>query len=195
MKSKKITGSLLSLAFLSVFAVFVVAEISPDKAAPSTLQKPTATGPQDNQVKEKLKDNTFVEQATLSGLAEVEFSKLVISKSENQKLKRYASVVLKEQAESNAKLQQVATQSRIDTPEKLNPEYLKIINELKSLSGEEFDRAIINILKKNQDTTVALYDNAAGEPTLSVDLRVFANQSLPSLREEQQNTHALIQTN
>lgn len=195
MKSKKIVGSLLSLAILSVLAVFVVAEILPDTATPDTLQKPTATAPQDNQVKEKLRDNTFVEQATLSGLAEVEFSKLAISKSDNQKLKRYASVVLKDQTESNAKLQQVAAQSRIDTPDKLNPEYIKIINELKSLSGEEFDRAIINILKKNQDTTVALYDNAAGEPTLRVDLRVFANQSLPSLREEQQNTHALMSTN
>jgi hypothetical protein len=50
-------------------------------------------------------------------------------------------------------------------------------------------------MKKSQDTTVALFDNAAGEPTLNVELRVFANQTLPALRSRQKNTHTLIETN
>lgn len=192
MKSKKLTGSALTAAFLSVFAFAVVAEISTKQAAPA--QKPTVTAPHDNQAKEKLKDDTFIEQAALNGMAEVEISKLAAAKATNQKVKKYATASLKDQSANNIKLKQVAAQTRQDIPEKLDPNYVRMINELKSLSGAEFDKAYINLMKKNQDTTVALFDNAAGEPTLSVDLRVFANQALPAMRARQENIHALIES-
>lgn len=194
MTSKKLAASLFTVLGLSAFAIVGIAEISDQNKgeAQSAQEKPIDTLPHDNQVKEKLRDDTFVEQAALSGMAEVELSKLAISKTQNQKLKNFATATLKEQTAANAKLQQVAGQSRLELPVKLNAAYLSVINELKALSGAQFDKAFINIMKKNQDTVVALFDNAAGEPTLNVDLRVFANQALPVLRARQESTHTLI---
>lgn len=192
MRLKQIVASVSMMAILSAFAIVGIAEISDKNQGDAAQQKPTNTIPQDNEVKEKLRDGTFVEQAALSGMAEVELSRLAISKSQNPKMKKFAEATLKEQTASHAKLKQVADQGRLELPEKLNAGYASIIGELKSLSGAEFDKAYINIMKKNQDTTVALFDNAAGEPTLSVDLRVFANQTLPSLRARQESTHTLI---
>jgi putative membrane protein len=203
MKPKIAVGTVVAVAFLSIFTFAVMNKMSsghkqaPEQAQQAQtqpIQNPAAAQPQDNQAKEKLRDNTFIEQAALTGMAEIEISKLAISKTENPKLKKYATAMVKEQADSNVKLQQVAAENRLTLPEQLDARYLGVISELEGLSGEEFDKAFINIMKKSQDTTVALFDNAAGEPTLDVDLRVFANQELPALRTKQKNTHALIET-
>jgi putative membrane protein len=192
MKSNKLAGTV----FVAVLSVGTVAVIAGQTLSPSAqTQQPTAVAPQDHEAKEKLKDDTFIAQAALNGMAEVEISKLAAAKATNPKLKKYATAAVKDQTANNLKLKQIAAQNRLDIPEKLQPQFVKMINELNSLSGAEFDKNYINLMKKSQDTTVALFDNAAGEPTLNVELRVFANQTLPALRSRQKNTHTLIETN
>jgi len=192
MKTKKLTGTVF-VALLSASSLVAIAGTAPTANSPASTQKaaPIAT-PQDNPAKEKLKDNTFVAQAAQSGLTEVEISKLAAAKATDQKLKKYATATIKDQSANNMKLIQVATQNRIDLPKKLDDDNANMVKQLNGLSGAEFDKAYINLMKKSQDTKVALFDNAAAEPTLNVELRVFANQTLPAIRARQQNTHSLL---
>jgi putative membrane protein len=200
MKPKKLTGpvfagifcaGLSSVCTFAVAADAAAAKVAPVQHQQAAAQKSAVAAPQDNPAKEKLKDNTFVAQAAISGMAEVEISKLAASKASDQKLRKYATATVKDQSANNIKLWQLAAQNRLDLPRQLDKENAGLINNLKSLSGAEFDKAYINSMKKTQDTKVALFDNAAGEPTLNVELRVFANQTLPALRTRQENTHAL----
>jgi len=197
MKTKKLTGSIF-VALLSVSSLAVVAESVPGANSPASAQQSatqksaTIPTPPDSQAKEKLKDNTFVAQAAQNGLTEVEISKIAATKATDQKLKKYATATVKDQSANNMKLIQVATQNRIDLPKKLDEDNAQMVKQLNGLSGAEFDKAYINLMKKSQDTKVALFDNAAGEPTLNVELRVFANQTLPAIRVRQKNTHSLL---
>jgi putative membrane protein len=88
-------------------------------------------------------------------------------------------------------LKQLANSNRQPIPATLSGEQKKILADLNSLSGDDFDRSYVDLIKKNHDTTVALFDNAAREATLNADFRVFANQTLPLLREHQKHSHAL----
>lgn len=178
------------------FPLFVIAALVISAAAlaqinPSAHRKAIEVAPTDSSAKEKLTDSSFIEKAALGGLAEVELSKLAVAKSSNKKIDKFATNMIKDHELANAKLKQLANSNRLPLPATLSGEQKKIIADLNSLSGDDFDRSYVDLIKNNHDTTVALFDNAAREATLNADFRVFANQTLPLLREQQKHSHAL----
>jgi putative membrane protein len=157
-------------------------------------QKPALPQPPDGAAKSRLNDASFVEQAIIGAMAEVEYSKLAIKKSGVAKLKQFAEQMVKDHESSNIKLKQIAESHRLPVPKTLDAEHQKTLAELRSLSGAQFDQTYVNLMKRDHDTTVGLFDNAAGEDGLSADLRNFATQALPVLRQHQQHAHALSDT-
>lgn len=180
---------------LILIAAFACCSVSIAQVGPSNDKKPTQAGPMDSAAKVQLTDQSFVEKAALGGMGEVEVSKLAVEKTSNKKIKKFASTMVSDHEKSNIKLKQIATTNRLSLPSALTADQQKLLAELKSLSGESFDRAYVDIMKKDHDTTVGLFDNAAGEAKLNPELRVFANQALPVLRGHQKTAHALISTN
>jgi putative membrane protein len=179
---------------LFVIAALVISVATLAQISPTTQKKTIEVAPTDSSAKEKLTDSSFVEKAALAGLAEVEISKLAVAKSSNKKIDKFAANMIKDHESANTKLKQLATANRLSIPNVLSAEQKKILADLNNLAGEDFDRAYVDLMKKNHDTTVALFDNAAGEATLNPDFRVFANKTLPLLREHQKHAHALVNT-
>jgi putative membrane protein len=177
--------ALFAAASLSISAIAVQPAASPGPSKPSEIP------PHDNSVKEKLTNASFVAKAATGGMTEVEISKIAAEKSTNKKIKKFANSMVKDHETANTKLKEIATANRLDIPARLDPAHQKMVDELKSLSGAQLDQTYVNLMKKDHDTTVALFDNAAGEPTLLPELRVFANKALPTLREHQKHAHAL----
>ena len=159
-------------------------------AAPQDHTTPSVA-PTDATTKEKLTDNSFVEKAAQSNLRTLELSKLALEKSQNKKLKNFAQSAVKNSSDSMTKLKEVASNFRLDVPQKLDANHQQMVSELQQLSGQKFDEAYADLMKKSQDATVGLFDNAAGQPTLNAELRVFANTQLPMLRKDQKRVHAL----
>lgn len=157
----------------------------------NTSTKATQT---DSSAKEKLTDSSFVEKAAQNSLAEVQAAKLAIDKSQNKKIKQFAQRSLKEHTAASDNLKQVASANRLELPAGVTAEQKKMLDQLQQLSGSEFDTTYASMMKKNYDTTVGLFDNAAGEPSLNAELRVFANKALPTLRKQQKQAHGLIDT-
>ncbi len=178
--------------FFIAALVISVAALAQINATPQ--KKSVDVAPTDSSAKEKLTDSSFVEKAALGSLAEVEMSKVAASKTTNKKIANFAKAMIKDHAQANTKLKQLASDHRLPVPSALSGEQQKMLTGLQSLSGDDFDRTYVDIMRKDHDTTVALFDNAAGEATLSPDLRVFANQTLPLLRGHQKHAHALMNT-
>lgn len=166
-------------------------------SVPAYAQGTAPTGPvkalpQDSRAKSRLTDAEFVNKAALAGMAEVEISKLAETRSTNKKIKKFAAKMVKDHSAANARLKEVADKNRLDLPGGLDAVRRKVVADLQGLSGEAFDRAYVDVMKKDHDSAVGLFDNAAGEPTLNAELRVFANKELPTLRAHQKQAHALI---
>lgn len=178
--------------FLAVFGIIgAIAFASPGIADSKSV--PTAVPPADSSIKEKLTDSSFIEKATLNFMKDTELSKLALLKSQNKKLKRFSQQILDDSIRTIAQLKTIAATQRIDIPQTLNASQRQMISQVQQLSGEQFDATYVDLMKKAQDSNVGLYDNAAGESTLNVDLRVFANKQLPWLRKNQKSAHALSQ--
>lgn len=160
----------------------------------SNAKLPTVVTPSDSSVKEKLTDGSFVEKAALISMKDMELAKLAVEKSQNKKLKKFAKKVAASSSSSMQQLKQVAAAYRLEVPQQLSSDQRKMIDEMRQLSGPKFDQSYADVMKKSQDTTVGLYDNAAGQNTLNAELRVFANKQLPLLRQNQKLAHALSQT-
>lgn len=176
----------LSVAGISISTGY--ADAKPDTKSPAIVT------PTDSSVKEKLTDSTFVEKAAQSTIEKAALSKIALQKSENKKLKKFAQKVVDNSSATMEKLQTVASENRLSAPQQLDVDQKNMIAQMQQLNGADFDLAYADLMKKTQDSTVALYDNAVGERTLNVNLRVFANQQLPVLRENQKLAHALKPT-
>lgn len=157
----------------------------------SSGDKPALPQPPDSAAKARLNDASFVEQATVGGMAEIEYSKLAMKKTKNAKLRSFAEQMVKDHETAGIKLKQIAETRRIPVPKTLDAEHQKTLAELQGLSGEQFDRTYVNVMKRDHDTTVGLFDNAADESGLSDEFRSFATQTLPILRMHQQHAHGL----
>ena len=183
----------LTVAVGLAFAFSAVAQTSPmPQNAPKTT--PSDMGPHDSSAKEKLTDASFVQKVAAGSMAEVELSKIAASKSSNAKIKQFAAMMVKDHEATNKKLKQIATGKNLAVPATLGSDQQKMLGELRSLSGDEFDRTYVDIMKKDHDTTVGLFDNAAGESALDPALRAFATETLPTLREHQKRAHGLVET-
>ncbi len=162
--------------------------------AESDAKTPTVVTPTDSSAKEKLTDGSFVEKAAASNLERNTLSKIALQKSENKKLKKFAQKIVENSSTSMKKLESVAAENRLELPSQLQTDQKNMIAQLQQLSGAEFDATYADIMQKVQDSAVALFDNAVGEGNLNANLRVFANQQLPTLRENQKLVHALKPT-
>lgn len=182
-----------SAALLLTLTIPVHAQSTP--AANSAVQsQPSAAQPPDGSAKTRLTDASFVSQAAIGGMAEIELSKLAIKKSSNSKLKQFAEQMLEDHQATAIKLKQIAQKHQLAVPTALDAAHRHTLAELQGLSGEAFDRTYVNVMKQDHDTTVGLFDQAGGETALNRDLRDFATQTLPVLRMHQQHAHQLTET-
>jgi len=178
--------SIIVLTFLYVLPA--TAQMVPGAASPKPSEVLTNDGP----LKAQLDDRSFVENAASSGLAEVEMAKLAKAKSHNKKIVAFADTMLRDHTAANAKLKQIAAQLHLTVPSALNNDQKKLLTEMNGLTGDAFDRLYAEVMRKEHDTAVGLFDNAAGETKLNAQLRTFAAETLNKLREHQQRAHGLI---
>lgn len=179
----------------SSFSPVATAQPSPHPPQTSTQQKTAITPLQDSESKKRLTDATFVQQAALGSFTEIELSKVVIKKTKNEKLRNFASQMISDHEATNIQLRQVAEKKGIAVPTGIvDADQQKTVTDLKSLSGTQLDQTYVDLMKKNHDTTVGLFDNAAGETELSPEFKNFAKATLPKLRLHQKNAHSLTET-
>lgn len=172
-----------------VFGSQLIAQTTvPGAATPNTSEVMTKDGP----LKSKIDDKSFVELAAVSNQAEIEMAKLAKGKSRNDKILEFADMMLRDHEAMGAKLRKVATANQLNLPTALTPDQQKLLAELKTKSGEQFDQMYIDVMRKEHDTAVGLFDNAAGEVKLNPQLRAFATEALNLLREHQRRAHALM---
>lgn len=157
----------------------------------SAVQKSTDVLPMDGPLKAELTDQSFAENAMAIGLAVIEMSKLVKTKSSNKEIAEFADAAIREHTVTNDKLRKVAKDINLKLPMSLQAAQQTIIQQLKSQSGKEFDLTYTQLMKREHDTEAGMFDRAAGEPKLNPQLKAFATDRVNTLGKIQQRAHAL----
>jgi putative membrane protein len=124
-----------------------------------------------------LNDKKFVKKAYRGGMEEVENGKVAKEKAKNDATKDVADKMVSDHTKANEDLAGIAKEENLDLS--------KIHVKAMSMSGDNFDKTYLTMLKKDHEKDIAEFekeaaDTGSGEDS---DVKEFAKKTLPTLKE------------
>jgi len=125
--------------------------------------------------------DAFMTEAAIGGMAEVELSRLAVSKGQDAEVKKFAQKMIEDHTNANAELKQLAGKKNVTLPTALDAEHKAIKDKLSGLSGAAFDKEYVNAMVADHEKIVNLFKTQAGGGT-DADAKAFAAKTLPTLQ-------------
>ncbi|EIM30497.1 DUF4142 domain-containing protein [Microvirga lotononidis] len=168
------------LIFVSIFLLLPAASVpaqigNPAGMPPGTAQTAPGT-PAPHQT--NAQDRLFVDQATIGGMAEVEFGRLAERKSQNDAVKAFARQMVQDHTRANDRLADLARQSGTPQAGSLDDEHRAVQMNLEKLTGHQFDLAYADSQVQDHQKTAQLlaWEIGSGQ---EMALKQFASEILP----------------
>ena len=127
-------------------------------------------------------DREFVNTAATGNLAEIELGRVAAQRAARPSVRSFGERMVTDHGRSNAELTSLARSKGIEVPTALEPSQQAVRDRLSALSGNDFDRAYMSEMVRDHTEDIALFERAA-EISTDPDLKAWAAQSLPMLRE------------
>lgn len=140
-----------------------------DTAAQSTAM--TVTDPQQ-----------FADKATISNMFEIESSKVALEMATGDDAKAFAQHMIDDHTKAGEEMKAAAeAQGDINLPAALDAEHQGKVDQLKGLSGEQFDSEYLSMQLAAHENAVALFDDYSKNGAEG-ELKAFAQKTLPTLQ-------------
>jgi putative membrane protein len=126
-------------------------------------------------------DQTFVMEAAMAGMAEVEHGKLASQKATNPKVKAFGQQMVTDHTKAGDELKTIASAKQITPPTSMGPKHQATHDKLMKLSGAEFDRAYMTDMVADHQKAVADFTaeaNSGADP----QVKAFAAKTLPTIQ-------------
>lgn len=127
-------------------------------------------------------EKTFMRKAAEGGLAEVELGKLAQQNGADESVKNFGQRMVTDHSQANEKLMTLAQSMGVELPTTLSRKDQKALDKLKSMSGEEFDKAYARMMRKDHRMDVHEFEHEAKHGK-NPQLKQFAETTLPTLKE------------
>lgn len=184
----------LAAAFLAGAAHAQPAANSSTKTTPSPMER-VASAAERNDKAVARADAAFMKQAAQNGHAEVEGSKLALTKASSEKVKTFAQQMIDDHTKANAELMELAKAKGVELP--TEPSLMQKGKQklLEQSDGADFDRRYAETLGvKAHEDTIKLFRKGAKEAK-DADVKAFAEKTLPKLEhhlEMARELHAAV---
>ncbi|WP_134090527.1 DUF4142 domain-containing protein [Olivibacter sp. XZL3] len=129
-----------------------------------------------------LSDTSFVNQAADAGLTEVAVGKLAQEKGVNQAIRDFGKRMVADHSKANEELTTIANRKNWTLPSSPSKAHADHIAMLQTKEGADFDKAFADMMVKDHDKVVKLFENASASLT-DTDLKAFAAKTLLILEE------------
>ena len=126
-------------------------------------------------------DATFAAKAASDGIMKVELGD-VAQKSENDEVKKIGSMMVADQTKTDSALKSLASGKNLVLPDSMSTEDQQKVNELLKKTGDEFDRAYIDMMVDGHIGDIDLFKKE-GQQGKDADMRSFASGTLPVLEK------------
>jgi len=136
---------------------------------------PTATAPP---------TQDFVNKVAISDMFEIQSSQLALAKQADADTKPFAEKMVQDHQKTSGELKALIEGGKVKAtlPTALDSEHQKMLDDLKSKSGKEFDSSYDQIQRKAHQEAVTLF-GAYAKGGDNSDLKSWAGQTLPHLKE------------
>ena len=135
-------------------------------------------------------DSTFVIQAAIGSMLEVESGNLAQQKGVNQRVKDYGAMMVRDHGQANNELRDLASRHGFAWPAALPADKQKHIDDMNKLSGKAFDQHYVNMMVNDHKTAVSDFKKASEECTDN-DLKSWAGKTLPVLQSHLDSIQAI----
>jgi len=126
-------------------------------------------------------DAEFATKAAVGGMAEVEFGKLALAKSNNEKIKAFANMMVNDHGKANEELKTLAASKNISLPTDLDEDHKKVRDDLNTASGKDFDKKYVDAMVDGHEKTWDLMDKESKDGK-DAALKAFATQTAPVVK-------------
>jgi putative membrane protein len=138
-------------------------------------------------------DSAFYKNAAEGGLAEVELGILAQKKSNNESVKDFGAMMVKDHTAANNKLKDVAASKNILLPASASMGQMATKAKLEVLSGDTFDKSYIKGMIKDHQEAIAMFKKEAVSGQ-DPDAKAFAVATLPTLRAHLEKIKSIATT-
>ncbi len=122
-------------------------------------------------------DQEFATTIGGAGLAEVELSKMAVTRGTSA-IRPIAERMINDHTAANTALAAVAGTKNIALPKEMPADRKQTIDRLSKLQGEEFDRAYLDTLMKSHEKSLQLFTDEIRKGA-DLDMMAFAANTLP----------------
>jgi len=136
--------------------------------------------------------HTFMNDAALGGMAEVEFSKLAKDRALNPRVQHFAEMMINDHGAANNDLKAIAREKNVTLPDNLG-KHQEHLEDLSKKNGAEFDKAYMKMMVSDHKDVVEAFEKCAENGT-DPDVKTFASQKLPTLRMHLDSAKAINQS-
>ena len=132
---------------------------------------------------------TFVNDAAMAGMTEVEVGKLALEKSKDPAIRGFAQRMVTDHTKNNAELATIAKAKGLTPPATLDAEHQAMVSSMKSASGAEFDQQYSMHMNMDHSKALALFEGAS--QSTDKDVAKFAKKTIPTLKEHKKMAEKL----
>lgn len=132
--------------------------------------------------KSAMSDQSFVKEAAIGGLAEVQLGNLAKEKASSSDVKQFGDRMVTDHSKANDQLKQVAQQQSVQLPTELDAKHKALVARLSKLSGDAFDKAYMKEMLSDHKHDVAAFkkESSSGKDAA---VKQFASSTLPTLED------------
>ncbi len=126
----------------------------------------------------------FVQKAAISDMFEIQSSQLALQKKADADTKPFAQKMMKDHKKTSSELKAMLKKGKIDAqiPTQLDAEHQAKLDQLKGMSGPEFDKAYDMAQQEGHQKAVALFE-AYAQGGDNPQLKQWAAKTLPHLKQ------------
>lgn len=132
----------------------------------------------------------FAVKAADGGMLEVQLGKLAQERGQNQRVKDFGAMMVRDHSSANEELKGIAGYKNITLPDSVGTDFQKHIDDLSKKSGKDFDKAYIEMMVSDHKKDVDMFQKASGN-LADIDLKAFATNTLPTLKAHLDSANAV----
>jgi len=135
-------------------------------------------------------DSSFVMEAAMGGLMEVQAGQLAQQNAKSQRVKDFGGMMVTDHTKANDELRSYASGHGINLSDSLSASMQKHINAMKNMKGSAFDKHYVSMMVEDHQKDVAKFKK---ESTSADDaqLKTWATNTLPVLQKHLDSIQAI----
>jgi putative membrane protein len=172
------TATFIAASIIGSGVLIAQGSQAPSPNPPATAPRAVPPGQGDA----KTGDHSFVTEAAMGGMAEVDLGRLASTQAANDKVKAFGQRMVTDHGKAGNELKSLAASKQITLPTAIDAKHQATHDKFAKLSGAEFDRAYVKdmLADHKKDVDAFARESMSGQDS---DVKAWAAKTLPTLRE------------